>query len=174
MESLTLAVLTLVLAAPPETEVTVELKNCTQVQAEALFGAKGSGCLIYDVKKKEAKTEIELCGGLMVGVALKIGGGAAFQHEKIVCVKMTTVLNPSDAKTAKEFLGSDKSDSKAVRELLKNKLIEELKKQGLDNNSLKKIKSIQFEEFKDATNRSKELRKTIDQCTPAKEFKKIS
>ena len=161
-------------SAPPQTEVTVELKNCTDAQAEALFGVKGSGCLIYDVKKNEAKTEFEFCGGMMVGVALKIGGGVALEHHKIACVKITTTLNPSDAEAAKKVLGSDTADSKAIRELMKNEFIKELRKQGVDEKVLMKIKSIEFEPFKDSTKSTIEIRKVIDQCPPSKEIPNVS
>lgn len=175
MLAVNLLICTALFAAGPESEVVVELKNCTDAQAGVLFGVKGSGCLIYDVRKNEAKTEIELCGGLMVGVALKVGGGVALNHHKIVCIKLVNVFDGDDAKKAKEFLESDKKDSKAVRELMKQRTIEELRKQGVDEQTLKKIKEIQFEPFKDATKRTQEIRKTLDECKPPeKDIPKVS
>ena len=162
------------LVGPPETEVAVELKNCTQAQAEALFGVKGGGCLIYDVTKKEAKTEIELCGGLMVGVAVKIGGGAELEHEKIACIKITTVFSSDNAGEVKQFLESKKPESKVVRQIMKDSMIRELRKQGVDESTLKKIRSIEFGEFKDATKREVQIRKILEKCPPASDFPRVS
>src|SRR4051794_18724133 len=90
--------------AQPKTEVEVVLKNCNKIEASAIFGASASGCLIYDVRKKEALTTIEVCGGLMLKAALKeVVVGGEFGHEKLGCVTIRTVLNPSDAKAASDL-----------------------------------------------------------------------
>jgi hypothetical protein len=157
----------------PSTEVEVTLRNCTKLEASAILGANATGCVVYDVRKKQAITTVEVCGGLMLKLALKeVLVGAEVGHEKLACVTIRTTLNPSDAGTAIEALSSDSRRSELLRkqvlEQVKAALVrlgdKELEALGLTRQDVRSLEKVRFEHPTDETKRSRELRREIEKC----------
>jgi hypothetical protein len=160
-------------ASAPRTEVELTLRNCNKFEVSAIFGANVQGCLIYDVRKREAVTTLEICGGLMIKLALKeVVLGGELGHEKIGCVTVKTVLNPSDTSEALRLLTSSKPESESLRRLvlgrvrsaLKQRSDAELREMGLTRDQIDKLETLRFETPNDATGRSEAIKKSIERC----------
>jgi hypothetical protein len=161
--------------AQPRTVVELTLRNCSKIEASAILGANASGCLIYDLRKKQASTTIEVCGGLMLKLALKeVVIGGEFGHEKIGCVTIKTVLNPSDAQSARKLLTSPAGPGVEIRRrtlgevksILKRADDKDLKDLGITRDQIEGLDRLRFESPRDETDRRDQIRKSIDQCTP--------
>ncbi len=159
--------------AQPETEVELTLRNCNKIEASAILGVNATGCLTYDLKKQEATTTIEVCGGLMLKVALKeVVIGGELGHEKIGRVTIKTVLNPGDSKAALDLLKSTSPQGDELRRLtlgrVKGMLTRakdaDLKELGISRDQVDGLGKLRFESPKDRTDRRDQIRKLIDRC----------
>lgn len=157
-----------------KTEVEFTLRNCNKVEASAILGVNATGCLIYDVRKREASTTIEVCGGLMLKLALKeVLLGGEFGHEKIGCVTIKTVLTPSETKEAVNFLKSPSAKGEEIRRLtldqvkglLRRANESDLKALGITRDQVEGLNRLRFESPKDATPRRDQIRKSLDACS---------
>jgi hypothetical protein len=159
--------------AQPKTEVEFVLKNCNKLEASVIFGASASGCLVYDLRKKEAFTTVEVCGGLMLKVALKeVVVGGEFGHEKLGCITIKTVLNPSESKTALALLKAKSPQAEEIRRMtldqvkgmLRRANEPDLKALGIRRDQVDGLDKLRFESPRGATGRGEVIRKAIEKC----------
>lgn len=157
--------------AQQKVKVTTELRNCTSVEASAIFGGRIDGCLIYDVTNGTAEMTASVCTGLMVGVGGKLVFGGEVKNEKVACLSIKTETKDTKSAADVKALLESKSSEELRKEILKSvqKELEKLpdsklKEYGLDRKKLKGLKDVQFKGVKDATKDKESIQKSLENC----------
>jgi hypothetical protein len=148
----------------PKTEWTVEIKACSTASVSAILGGNVEGCVIYDTAADTVKSEFTICGGVVVGIALKVGAGVDVSSQKLACAKANVAIPLDSADKIKQFLKSDAADSKEAREILKAKLLEQLKASGVPQDKLDEVKRVEFGPFHDGTGREQDIKDNFNSC----------
>jgi hypothetical protein len=146
------------------TEWTMEIKACSAATLSAILGGEAEGCVIYDKASDAVSAEFQICGGVIVGVALKVGGGVDVSNKKVTCAKAKVSVPLDTQDKIKHFLTSDESDSQQARELFKEVLLEKLKASGVPQSELDNVQDIEFGPFIDGAGRESEIKQNFQQC----------
>ena len=154
-----------------DTEVTAVIRKCNVVKAGAIFGGSGSGCIIYDLKKSSARTEISLCGGIVLLASGGLGVGVSLSNETLLCIDIKTdlkdVQNDDIEKALKGNTEAAQEINKAITKSVKSKLLKysdkQLKSFGIDRKKLEGSKNVEFLKLIEKSDEN-QIHDRINQC----------